>query len=85
MNFLSFGSKHTGTGAERKFGSRGPKLKSTITCQCGAQILLVPDLKEMNSSIEVHVNEHKKKDRISDKEAEIILDDLIAQIFSKII
>ena len=84
MDHLSFGSKHTGTGADRKFGFRGPKLKSTITCQCGAQILLVPDLKEMNSSIEAHVKEHKKKDGISDAEAEIILDDLIAQIFGKI-
>jgi hypothetical protein len=32
-----------------------------ITCDCGAQILLVPDLREMNLAIKAHVAEHKKK------------------------
>lgn len=35
----------------------------TITCVCGAQILVVPDLKEMNSAIEKHVAQHKKTDK----------------------
>ncbi len=32
----------------------------TITCVCGAHILVVPDLKEMNRVIEKHVAQHKK-------------------------
>jgi hypothetical protein len=31
-----------------------------IECECGAKILLLPDLKEMNCAIEAHVAEHKK-------------------------
>jgi hypothetical protein len=85
MNNLDSGSNYTGRSAERKCGLRASmRDKSTITCRCGAQILLVPDLKEMNTSLEAHVNEHKKKDKISDVEAEVILEDLIAQLFRKI-
>ena len=85
MNNLDSGSNHTKGWGERKFGPRASRLdKSTITCRCGAQILLVPDLKEMNASLEGHINSHKKKDKISDVEAEAILEDLITQLFSKI-
>ena len=85
MNNLDSGSNHTKGWGERKFGPRASRLdKSTITCRCGAKILVVPDLKEMNASLEDHVNAHKKKDKISDVEAEAILEDLIAQLFSKI-
>ncbi len=38
----------------------------TIVCECGARILLVPDLNEMMRSIEAHSAEHGK--RISDPE-----------------
>jgi hypothetical protein len=31
-----------------------------IECECGAKILLLPDLKEMNCAIEAHVAEHQK-------------------------
>jgi hypothetical protein len=31
-----------------------------ITCDCGAEILLVPDLKAMNLAIEAHVAQHRK-------------------------
>lgn len=86
MNNLASGSKVTKRAAKRKVELRVPKLKkSTIMCQCGAQILLMPDFKEMNFSLEAHVNKHKKNDKISDVEAEAILDDLIAQVFEKII
>ena len=34
-----------------------------LKCECGAKILLVPDLKVMNHAIEVHVAEHRKKEK----------------------
>jgi hypothetical protein len=34
-----------------------------ITCDCGAKILLVPDLQAMNLAIKTHVAEHRKKGR----------------------
>ena len=34
-----------------------------IRCECGAEILLVPDLKEMNYAIETHIAEHKKMEK----------------------
>ena len=34
-----------------------------ITCDCGAQILLVPDFRAMNLAIKAHVGEHRKKGR----------------------
>jgi len=37
----------------------------TIKCECGAEILLVPDLQAMNCAINAHVEEHKKKERNS--------------------
>ena len=83
---MKSGSKHTNGGAKRKHKVNASKLeKSTITCKCGAKILLVPDLKEMNLSLETHISEHKKKYGISDDEAETIIEDLIVQVFSKIV
>lgn len=34
-----------------------------IYCECGAEILLLPDLTAMNRAIEAHVTEHQKKVR----------------------
>jgi hypothetical protein len=34
-----------------------------ISCECGAEILLVPDLPAMNRAIKTHVTEHRKKTR----------------------
>jgi hypothetical protein len=34
-----------------------------ISCECGAEILLVPDLQAMNRAIKTHVTEHRKKER----------------------
>lgn len=32
----------------------------TITCpDCGTEILILPDLKEMNKTIENHINKHR--------------------------
>jgi hypothetical protein len=34
-----------------------------IYCECGAEILLLPDLPAMNRAIKTHVTEHQKKAR----------------------
>jgi hypothetical protein len=34
-----------------------------IKCECGTEILLLPDLQAMNQAINTHVNEHIKKGR----------------------
>ena len=36
-----------------------------INCECGAEILLVPDLQAMNRALKTHVSEHRKKERSS--------------------
>ncbi len=38
-----------------------------IRCICGAEILLLPDVKEMGRSIESHATEHQKKEQNPDK------------------
>jgi len=38
-----------------------------IKCECGAKILLLPDLKEMNCAIEAHVAKHKKMNKSTAK------------------
>ena len=35
----------------------------TINCECGAEILVVPDLQAMNRAIKAHAAEHRKKRR----------------------
>jgi len=55
----------------------------TITCECGYKILIMPDLKAMNLSIEKHVLWHKNKG-VTEAEATKIEDSLIAQLFDKI-
>jgi ABC-type transport system involved in multi-copper enzyme maturation permease subunit len=41
-----------------------------LRCECGAEILLLPDLRVMNHAIEVHVLEHNKKEKDPRKAAE---------------
>jgi hypothetical protein len=38
-----------------------------ICCECGAEILVVPDLKAMNRAIKTHVADHRKKESDTDK------------------
>ena len=38
-----------------------------INCECGAEILVVPDLQAMNRAIKTHVAEHRKKTRTTQK------------------
>lgn len=52
-----------------------------IKCSCGAEILLVPDIKAMSEAIETHVVEHQKMFILSDKEVEGIREELIVKTF----
>jgi hypothetical protein len=38
-----------------------------INCECGTEILVVPDLKAMNRAINTHVAEHRKKEALRTK------------------
>ena len=53
-----------------------------IRCECGHEILVLPDLKAMGQAIDKHVLEHKNK-RAADAEADRIELDLIAQVLNK--
>ena len=54
-----------------------------ITCVCGYEILILPDLKIMGQVIEKHVLEHKNKGA-TDSEADEIELELIAQLLDKV-
>jgi len=43
--------------ADRQFKERLPVIK----CECGVEILLLPDLQAMNRAIEAHVAKHRQK------------------------
>jgi hypothetical protein len=46
---------------EKIFAARNPG--PLIRCECGAEILLVPDLKMMVRAIEAHATEHRERER----------------------
>lgn len=57
-----------------------------IRCECGAELLLLPDLKEMGKAIEDHVELHLqslKAPSCTPAEAERLKDMLIAQALAK--
>jgi hypothetical protein len=57
-----------------------------IRCECGAAILMVPDLKAMNHAIEVHVAKHRKEEQNrenKDKTAAHVREILIEQVLKK--
>ena len=57
-----------------------------LKCECGAEILFLPDLRVMDHAIEVHVAEHRKKEKDPRKAAEIARhtrEILIEQLFRK--
>ncbi len=63
-----------------------PKGLSTIKCVCGAEILLVPDVKLMSKALEAHVEEHRakfKNAKEAETEAQTIMDDLVAKVLLK--
>jgi hypothetical protein len=57
-----------------------------IKCSCGAEILLVPNVKKMNEAIEAHILEHTKKikdAKEAEAEAERVRSDLIVKVLEK--
>lgn len=65
----------------------GNGLSPMIKCSsCGAEIMLVSDVKLMSKAIETHIEIHKsriKNPKLAEAEAESIRDDLIKQVFDK--
>ena len=62
------------------------KDSAIIKCDCGEEILLIPDLEEMGKAIEIHAEKHQQK--ISDPtkaqaEAERVKNLLIVQVLLK--
>jgi hypothetical protein len=58
--------------------SHTPNLPS-IKCECGHEILLLPDLQAMGQAIENHALEHQKKCALTKEETNAIKKSLIAQ------
>jgi hypothetical protein len=52
-----------------------------LKCECGHEILLLPELKTLGKAIEEHATEHQKKYKLTQEEADAIQDNLIAQAF----
>jgi hypothetical protein len=70
--------------------SRKKKISHTgiplIKCSCGAEILLVPNVKLMSGAIEAHAQEHTKKikgAKNAEAEAERVREELIAKVLNK--
>lgn len=53
-----------------------------INCECGAEILVVPDLKAMNRAIRTHVAEHRRKERKT--KSNLITSSKINQVLSQL-
>jgi hypothetical protein len=67
---------------DRRLKERLPIIK----CECGAEILLLPDLKVMSHAVEVHVEEHRKTEKDAVKaatDAVRVRNNLIAQVLDK--
>jgi hypothetical protein len=57
-----------------------------VRCECGTEILILPDVTAMSKAIDAHVIVHIQKLKASARttaETERIRDNLIAQVFSK--
>ncbi|MCW4019568.1 MAG: hypothetical protein NWF00_13000 [Candidatus Bathyarchaeota archaeon] len=70
---------------KNKNQQRNHSFKSII-CECGFEILLVPDLNEMVNAVAAHISEHHLKNNDPKKvelESERLWNLLIAQIFEK--
>lgn len=55
----------------------------TMKCECGAEILLLPDLQAMNRAIRAHAAEHRKKRRNAQRNA--IASSDISQLLSQLL
>ena len=51
----------------------------TIKCECGHEILLLPDIQAMGQVIEKHALEHKRKYALTQEETDSLEENLIAQ------
>lgn len=76
------GSGHSGENDSAARNRRGGM--PLIRCKCGAQILLVPDIKAMIRALENHISEHKKltlrkgKENVSpDRVRQILIDQIL--------
>lgn len=56
-------SKSQNVTADRHLKGRLP----IIDCECGAEILVLPDLQAMNRAIKTHIVEHRKNERNTEK------------------
>ena len=55
---------------------------SLIKCECGAEILLLPDLQAMNRAIKIHASEHAKKERNAKRKSNT--SDKVSQLLSQL-
>lgn len=53
-----------------------------ISCECGTEILVVPDLQAMNRAIKTHVAEHRKRERNAKRN--VITSSKISQLLSQL-
>jgi hypothetical protein len=53
----------------------------TLKCECGREILLLPEVKTLGRAIEEHAMEHLRKYALTQEEADAVQDSLIAQAF----
>jgi hypothetical protein len=53
-----------------------------ISCECGAEILVVPDLQAMNRAIKTHVAQHRKRERTAARNS--ITSSKISQLLSQL-
>lgn len=49
----------------------------TIKCECGAEILVLPDLQAMNRAIKAHAAEHRKRKRSGQSNVSQLLSQLL--------
>ncbi len=66
--------------------SSSKSIHKIIKCECGSEILLIPDLTEMGRAIESHAKEHQKKAQTAKEAEEIfnhIQDFLLKQVLKK--
>ena len=69
-----------------KKASGNGKLPVIKCCSCGAEIMMVANVKLMSEAIEAHIEKHKvrvKNSTANEAEKELIRDDLIKQVFAK--
>ncbi|MCW3996174.1 MAG: hypothetical protein NWE98_08530 [Candidatus Bathyarchaeota archaeon] len=67
--------------------STTPQSSSTIKCECGFEILVVPDIKSVGSAIDGHIEQHRKNQpdsKQADMVAKRIHQMLFRQLFEKI-